>query len=69
MVSHALDIISFGGALAASAAVIKSLKLLKNSSNSYAELLKGLSRPKRRRLTEEIIRVNNPRVPNRLLKK
>lgn len=69
-VSSALDIISIAGAGAAFASAIKSIKLFKASTGrSYADILKGLSRAEKRRLTLEVIRVNNPGVSNHVLKR
>lgn len=65
----ALDIISIAGAVAAGAATLKTVKLLMaNSGKSVSSILKGLSRAERKRLTQEVIRLNNPGVPSKLLK-
>ncbi len=65
----ALDIISLAGAVAAGAATLKTVKLLMaNSGKSASSILKGLSRSERKRLTQEVIRLNNPGVSNKLLK-
>ncbi|WP_044834870.1 hypothetical protein [Thalassomonas actiniarum] len=67
--SIALDVISVAGAAAAAAVTIKTVKLLHLSSGkSYAEILKGLSRAERKRLTHEAIRMNQPGISNKLLK-
>lgn len=67
--STALDVISLAGAGAAGAATLRSLKILKSASaKSSTELLKGLSRAERKRLTEEIIRANHPQVSGKMLK-
>ena len=65
----ALDVISIAGAAAAGAATLKAMKLLMaNSGKSTLSILKGLSRAERKRLTQEIIRLNNPAVSNKILK-
>lgn len=67
--SYALDAISIAGATAASATAVKSIKIFKASTGRpYKDILKGLSRSERRRLTLDIIRVNNPKVSNQALK-
>ncbi|WP_425640950.1 hypothetical protein ACPUEK_12420 [Marinomonas gallaica] len=70
LMSSALEYISLAAASAAAATTLKSLKLFKASTGKdYTALLKGLSRAERRRLTLEVLRVNNPRVSNSVLKK
>jgi cell division inhibitor SulA len=65
----ALDVISIAGAAAAGAATLKATKLLMaNSGKSTLSILKGLSRAERKRLTQDIIRLNHPSVSNRVLK-
>lgn len=60
----ALDVISIAGA-----ATLKAMKLLMaNSGKSTFSILKGLSRAERKRLTQEIIRLNHPAVSNKILK-
>lgn len=67
--SMAIDVVSLAGAAAAGAATLRSLKMLKaSSSKSTTELLKGLSRAERKRLTEEIIRANHPGISSRMMK-
>ena len=66
----ALDVISLAGAAAAGAATVKAFKLLHASSlKSSKILLQGLTRAERKRLTHEIIRMNNPGVSNLTLKR
>lgn len=66
----ALDVISLAGATAAGAATLKGLKLLKASSLQNSKvLLKKLSRTERKRLTQDIIRLNHPGVSNLTLKR
>jgi hypothetical protein len=65
----ALDIISVAGAAAAGAMTLKAIKLLNISSGkSFLSILKSLPRAERKRLTQEIIRINHPGISNKLLK-
>ncbi|MCS6236859.1 hypothetical protein G3495_17365 [Shewanella baltica] len=65
----ALDIISLGGAAAAGATTIKMVQTLrKTTSKSLTEILKGLSRADRKRLTLEIQRLNQPGISQSVLK-
>ncbi|NMH66500.1 hypothetical protein [Shewanella salipaludis] len=65
----ALDIISLGGAAAAGATTIKMVQTLrKTTSKSLTEILKGLSRAERKRLTQEIQRLNQPGISQSVLK-
>ncbi len=65
----ALDIISFAGAVASGFAAIKAVFVARAATRkSFNEILKGLSRTERKRLTEEIIRVNHPGISNGVLK-
>lgn len=69
-VTMALDVISLAGAAAAGAATLKAVKLLKaNTNKSTVVLLKGLTRSERKRLTQDIIRMNHPGVSNNILKR
>ncbi len=55
------DGLSLLGTAATAAQTLKMIRILKNSTRKSAlEVLKGLSRPERKRLTEELIRANNP---------
>lgn len=66
---QALDIISIAGAATSALAAFKAYQVVRSaSSRSLLEILKGMSRAERKRITEEIIRVNHPKVSNRLLK-
>lgn len=68
-VSKALDIISLAGAGAATLASFKAYQVARTaSSRSVMEILKGMTRAERKRITEEIIRVNHPGVSNTVLK-
>ncbi|BEU04564.1 hypothetical protein OAG1_33640 [Agarivorans sp. OAG1] len=67
--SSALDIISLAGAATAGVASIKAFKLMQATSGKPTlELLNGLTRAERARLTKEIIRLNHPGVSNAVLK-
>lgn len=69
-VTMALDVVSLAGAAAAGAATLKAVKLLKANTNKTTEaLLKGLSSSERKRLTQDIIRLNHPGVSNQVLKR
>lgn len=59
--STVLDVISLAGAGAGLKSTLETWKLMKGVSSAKAvEWLKGLSRAERKRLTEEIIRAQNP---------
>ncbi len=64
----ALDAISVAGGIVSAGAMLKSVLRLKGVGTGFKEALKGLSRQERKRLTEEIIRANNPGISNRMLK-
>ena len=65
-----LDVISLAGAGAAGAATLKAFKLLQAASlKSSKVILQGLSRAEKKRLTHEIIRMNQPGISNRVLKR
>ena len=64
-----LDIISLAGAGSASLASFKAYQAVRSvSSRSLLDILKGMSRSERKRMTEEIIRINHPGVSNKKLK-
>ncbi|MPW28122.1 hypothetical protein F9L16_03810 [Agarivorans sp. B2Z047] len=64
-----LDVISLGGAVAAGATTIKMVQTLRlTTSKSLLEILKGLTRSERKRLTMEIQRLNLPGVSKSALK-
>ncbi len=68
-ITIALDVVSLAGAAAAGAATLKTVKLLMaNSGKSSLSILKGLSRAERKRLTQDIIRLNHPGISNKLIK-
>ncbi|WP_210525978.1 hypothetical protein [Pantoea ananatis] len=61
----ALDVISLAGAGAGLKSAIETYKVMKASSSAKAfEWLKTLSRAERKRITEEIIRAQNPGISN-----
>lgn len=64
----ALDVISVTGGIASAGATLKTVLQLNKSGTPFKEAIKGLSRQERKRLTEEIIRANNPGISNRILK-
>lgn len=66
--STALDVISVAGGLASAGATLKMALQLQKSGTPMKEVLKGLSRHQRKRLTQEIIRTNNPGISNKVLK-
>lgn len=64
----ALDVISVVGGVSAAGATLKTIFNLRKAGTPVKEALKGLSRQERKRLTEEIIRANNPGISNKILK-
>lgn len=57
----ALDIISLAGAAAAGATTIRMVHTLRSTTGkSTRDVLSGLSRPERKRLTDEVNRLNHP---------
>ncbi len=67
--STALDIVSIAGGVAAAGATIKmAMALRKTTGKSLKEVLKQLSRQERKRITEEVIRAQNPGISNKALK-
>ncbi|WP_394203081.1 hypothetical protein [Shewanella waksmanii] len=68
-ITTSLDIISLGGAVSAGATTIKMVQTLRvTTSKPLPAILKGLSRPERRRLTLEIQRLNHPGIGTQTLK-
>ena len=64
-----LDIVSVAGGLVAAGATIKAvLNLRRSTGGGFKEALQQLSRPQRKRLTEELIRIQNPGISNTALK-
>ncbi len=67
--TKALDLISLAGVGATGLATVKSvLNLRKASSRSFLEILKGMSRPERARLTKELARAKVPGLSNKAFK-
>ena len=66
--STALDVISVAGGFASAGATLKMVLNLRKAGTPLKEVLKGLGRQERKRLTEEIIRANNPGISNKVLK-
>ncbi|WP_282166974.1 hypothetical protein [Shewanella japonica] len=67
--STALDLVSLAGAGAAAVATIKTIKVMQlSTTKSTIEILKGLSRPERKRVNQEIARLNLPGASSRLIK-
>ena len=65
----ALDFISVSGAIASGFTTVKLVLTTKAATGkSFTEILKGMTRAERKRLTEEIIRVNHPGISNGALK-
>jgi hypothetical protein len=64
----ALDIISVVGGVSSAGATLKTVINLRKAGTPMKEVLKGLSRQERKRLTEEIIRAHNPGISNKVLK-
>lgn len=64
----ALDGISLGGAAAAGMVTFKGVKLLISQGIKPRKALQGLSRAERKRLTDEVARVQHPGISNKMLK-
>lgn len=64
----ALDAVSVAGGVASVGATLKAVLNLRAAGTTLKEALKGLNRQERKRLTEEIIRANNPTISNKVLK-
>ncbi len=64
-----LDVVSVAGGIASAGATIKTVINLQRSTGKGAlEVLKGLTRQERKKLTEELIRAQNPGISNKTLK-
>ncbi len=64
-----LDVVSLAGAAGATGAAVRAtLATRRATGKTMVEVLKGLNRAERVRLTEEIIRMRNPGISNKLLK-
>jgi len=67
--STALDILSIAGGIAAAGVTIKmAFSLRKTTGKGFKEILKQLNRHERKRITEEVIRAQNPHISNKTLK-
>lgn len=64
----AVDWISLAGATASGLATIRMVKMMQRSGSTTREALQGLNRSQRRRLTEEVIRMNRPGISNGMRK-
>jgi hypothetical protein len=69
ILSSSMDIIGLAGAGATAASATKAILLMKNATGkSVINILKGLTRQERKRLTEEILRSTNPGLSNSKVK-
>ncbi len=69
-VSDALDVLSLAGASVSSVIVKKSLaQISKSTGKSARQALQGLSRQERKRLTQDIIKLNNPGISKKTMQK
>ena len=67
--ANTLDAVSLAGAGAAAATTVRvALTLRRTTGKAMTEVLKGLSRQERKRLTEEVIRLQNPGISNGMVK-
>ena len=67
--SGALDAMSLGGAAVSATAAVRAAQAIRRATGrSWTEVLKGLSRADRKRLTEEIVRLQKPGASGRVLK-
>lgn len=67
--TKALDVISLAGAASSALAAFKAYQLAKTaSSRGVLDILKGMTRAERKRMTEEIVRINHPGISNGVLK-
>ena len=67
--AYALDAISLAGAGAATLSTLRLARVLRTTTGkSTTQVLKGLSRQEWRRITEEIIRLENPGISNSAIK-
>tara|TARA_R100000322_G_scaffold122605_1_gene79797 strand:+ start:2460 stop:3365 length:906 start_codon:yes stop_codon:yes gene_type:complete len=64
----AVDVVSLGGAGAAGAMTLRGVKLLSSQGIATKEVLKGLNRQQRKRLSREIARSNQPGISNGMIK-
>ncbi|SQD76718.1 hypothetical protein [Moritella yayanosii] len=66
--SAALDVVSLGGAIISGAITIKMVQRLTITGKSMPNILKGLTRQQKARLTKEIYRQNIPGISNKIYK-
>lgn len=67
--SRALDVLSLAGAAVSASATIRATQAIRRATGtSWTEVLRGLSRAERKRLTEEILRLKRPGASGRALK-
>jgi hypothetical protein len=67
--SSVTDGVSLAGGVVSGAQTLRMISILKSSTRKGAlDVLKGLSRQERKKLTEELIRVNNPGISNQEIK-
>lgn len=65
----ALDVLSLAGVAVSGVALSKTLAAVRAASTkSTGDVLKGLSRAERKRLTQEIIKLNHPGISSRVMK-
>lgn len=65
----ALDIVTLAGASTSMLTTVRMVKMAKaSSSRSMIDILRGLNRPERTRLTKELLRVQHPGVSNAMMK-
>jgi hypothetical protein len=68
-VSIGLDVVSLAGAAASASAAVRAAKAIQRATGrSWITILKGMSRAERKRLAEELIRLERPGVSGRALK-
>lgn len=69
-VGTALDTISLAGAGSAALTTFKVYGVIRKvSPRGITDILKGMTRSEKKRLTEEIIRIDHPKVSNKMLKR
>jgi hypothetical protein len=67
--STALDVVSLAGALASASAAVRAAQAIRRATGrSWTTILQGLSRAERKRLAEELIRLEKPGLSGRGLK-
>ncbi len=67
--SNALDVISVAGAGGSSVVIRKSLsQLTRSTGKTTRQVLEGLTRDERKRLTQDVIKLNNPNISKKTMK-